>query len=244
MKKRIIAVMLNITLALGMTACGAGKQDAASAAPESSAPSDSVPGASTPSDPASEASAPSDPASEASASTPESQVSEEQPRGGGLPAAVETLLETWPVQDFPEDLYAFDIEFVGGIKDGQEYEGYEYDDDSDEIYREFYDTIPGTIRRLYIDLGPYQKGIVSCDRTVTSEGGDWGDGTWSKHPDNDKFLELLLPDATGKMISYTAIAVDAPDKSPDEPRFVNLILFQTDGGDSNVQFFLMSMEVG
>ena len=232
MKKRIIAAMLSITLALGMTACGAGKQDAASAAPKASVPSNSVPEASAPSDPAPGASAPSDPASEAS--TPESQASEGQPHGWGLPAAVEALLEKWMVKDDFYTLSDLSLRFVGGIKDGQEYQGCygELGDYSgDEIGREIWDTF-GTVSYMTINS---DGGTVNVTRTGAGGGDDWLSltGTYNTHPENDKFLELLLQDAAGNMISYTAVAAAPPDE---DWRDV-LILFRTDGGDGNIQFF-------
>ncbi len=216
MKKRIAAMMLSLAVLSAMTACGAKKAD-----PTSSAP---APGASK----SSEASAPSAPAPEASA--PASQASGEQPKGGNGAGSLEALLEKWTVMDLEPDFIDQPFALRGGIRDGQEYQG-GFDAGElkgDELFQEIWSS-PNEITMILID---------STNKEVNFDWG-WGSNAYTvysyhTHPDNDKFLEIMMG---GGPDSYTLIPASPPDPKWGKKA---IIFFRTDGGLDDVQFFISS----
>lgn len=213
MKKRIAAMMLCLAMLSAMTACGAKKADPASSAP--------APGASKPF----EASAPSSPAAP-EASAPESQASGEQPKGGNGAGSLEALLEKWTVKDLEPDFIDRPFGLVGGIRDGQEYQGYLDAGElkGDELFQEIFNS-PDEITMILIDSTNKE---VNFDRGRGNPNG-YTVNSYQTHPDNDKFLEMM------GNVSYTLIPA-----SPLDPKWEKeaIIFFRTDGGLDDVKFFM------
>lgn len=227
MKKRIVAMMLSLAMLsamtiFGMTACGVKKAGPASSAPASGASKPAE--ASAPSAPAPEASAPSAPAPEAS--VPASQASGEQPKGGNGAGSLEALLEKWTVKDLEPDFIDRQFGLVGGIRDGQEYQGYLDAGElkGDELFQKIFGA-SDEITMIQIDS---TNKVVNFDRGRGNPNG-YTVNSYQTHPDNDKFLEMMGD------VSYTLIPA-----SPLDPKWEKeaIIFFRTDGGLDDVKFFM------